>query len=122
MHRNAAAIPPESVTELERTLRPLRRDVVLAPYTTFQIGGPADFFYEPQSADELARAILIARELDVPCFLLGRGANILIGDGGFRGLVIRCGARHLEIRTDERRLWVESGAIMYPDVIYTAVN
>lgn len=122
MHRNAASIPPKSLEELERAVGPVRRDVVLAPYTTFQIGGPADLFYEPQSADELARVILIARELSIPYFLLGRGANILIGDGGFRGLVIRCGARHLEIRHDERRLWVESGAIVYPDVIHTAVN
>jgi UDP-N-acetylmuramate dehydrogenase len=65
------------------------RGVQLAPFTTFKIGGPADFFYEARNADELARAILAARNHDVPHFVLGLGANILIGDRGFRGLVIR---------------------------------
>lgn len=110
--------------DLERSFGPpsVRRNVELGPFTTFQIGGPADLFVEPHSADDLARAILLAREHGVPYFLLGRGANILIGDGGFRGLVIRSGARHLEVDTDRHRLWVESGAIVYPDVIHTAVN
>lgn len=100
----------------------IRKDVVLGPYTTFQIGGPADLFYEASSDDELAEAIMLAREHGIRHFLLGRGANILIGDGGFRGLVIRNAARHLRVDPETMRLWVESGAIMYPDVIHTAVN
>lgn len=111
-----------STLELRLGSNRIRRDVELGPFTTFQIGGPADLFFEAESDDELAEAILAARELSIPYFLLGRGANILIGDRGFRGLVIRSGARHLEVRPDEARLWVESGAIMYPDVIHTAVN
>lgn len=100
----------------------LGRGVILGPFTTFQIGGPADLFYEAHTADELARAIVLAREHAIPYFLLGRGANILIGDGGFRGLVVRSAARHLKVDPSTSRLWVESGAIMFPDVIHTAVN
>ena len=100
----------------------LRRDVVLAPYTTFKIGGPADFFVEAHSADELAEAVRIARAYAVPHFLLGVGANIVIGDRGFRGLVIRNAARHIEVRPEARQLWAESGAIFYPDVIEQAVQ
>ena len=100
----------------------LQRDVPLARFTTFQIGGPADLYYESQTADELARALLICRERDVPCFLLGRGANILIGDRGFRGLVIRNTAKHAQIDRKAGRLWVESGAIVYPDLIELAVS
>ena len=88
-----------------------RRDVPLAPYTTFKIGGPADLFCEPESGDELARAVLAARELEVPYFVLGLGANILIGDRGFRGLVIRNAAHH-ERWSENGKLWVESGAVM----------
>jgi UDP-N-acetylmuramate dehydrogenase len=53
---------------LERRLHALqpRRDVELAPYTTFKIGGPADLFCEPASADDLALAVSSARELGVP--------------------------------------------------------
>src|SRR5687768_14428722 len=72
----------------------VERDVVLAPFTTFKIGGPADLFVEATSADELAGTLLAARAAGVPHFLLGLGANILVGDLGFRGLVVRNRAAH----------------------------
>lgn len=99
----------------------VRWDEVLAPYTTFRIGGPADLFYEPRTAGELARAILAAREHGVPFFLLGMGANILIGDRGFRGLVIRNTARHMEVLPDGK-VWAESGAVVFPELIELAVS
>jgi UDP-N-acetylmuramate dehydrogenase len=111
---------PES---LRRALGPgrLRSGEVLAPYTTFRIGGPADLFYEATTADELATAILAARESGLPFFLLGLGANILIGDRGFRGLVIRNAAKHVEVFPAEARLRAESGAVVWPDLIETAI-
>ncbi|HWM95314.1 MAG TPA: UDP-N-acetylmuramate dehydrogenase [Thermoanaerobaculia bacterium] len=99
----------------------VRRGEILAPYTTFRIGGPADLFYEPETAEELARAILAAREHGVPYFLLGMGANILFGDRGFRGLVIRNTARHMEVRPGGQ-VWAESGAVVYPELIELAVS
>ncbi|MFM8909780.1 MAG: UDP-N-acetylenolpyruvoylglucosamine reductase, partial [Gemmatimonadota bacterium] len=67
----------------------LRRDVPLAPYTTFRIGGPADLLYDATTAEELATAVMAARRAEIPVFVLGLGANILIGDLGFHGLVVR---------------------------------
>jgi len=103
--------------------RHTRRNEPLAPYTTFKIGGPADLFFEATSADALANAVLAARRNDVPYFVLGLGANVLIGDRGFRGLVIRNTARRHEFREsgDECRLWTESGAIV-KDLILESVN
>jgi UDP-N-acetylmuramate dehydrogenase len=98
----------------------LTRHVALAPYTTFRIGGPADLFYTAESADDLARALLAARETGVPHFILGLGANILVGDRGFRGLVIHNRARRFEF-DDDARLWAESGAIV-ADLIPEAVR
>jgi UDP-N-acetylmuramate dehydrogenase len=83
----------------------------LAPYTTFRIGGPADLFYTTDSAEDLARAVTAARETGVPWFVLGLGANILVGDKGFRGIVIRNCARHVRFG-EHGELWVESGAVM----------
>ena len=88
----------------------VRRSEPLAPYTTFRIGGPADVFYTATSADDLANTVTAARDADVPFFILGLGANILVGDKGFRGLVIRNAAE--AFRFDGNRLWVESGAVM----------
>jgi UDP-N-acetylmuramate dehydrogenase len=101
----------------------LKRNEPVAPYTTFKIGGPADVFYEAASGDDLATAVLAARELGVPHFVLGLGANILVGDRGFRGLVIRNTASRYEFREEgaECRLWVESGAVM-KDLIQQAVR
>lgn len=100
----------------------LRRNERLAPLTTFKIGGPADLLFEATSADTLANAVLAARELDVPYFVLGLGANVLIGDRGFRGLVIRNTSRHHEFREegDVCHLWTESGAVV-KDLIQESV-
>lgn len=100
----------------------VKKDVKLAPFTTFKIGGPADWFVEARSADELADAVNAAREVGVPWFVLGVGANILVGDGGFRGLVVRNCADRIRVDRRKRRLVAESGAIFYPDVIEAAVS
>jgi UDP-N-acetylmuramate dehydrogenase len=109
--------------ELAARLDPARleRDVVLAPYTTFKIGGPADLLYRARTPDELATAVLAARELEVPFFLLGLGANILVGDGGFRGLVIRNEVRGIEF-LDDVRVRAGSGAKVYIDLIHATVS
>ena len=101
----------------------IRRDEVLAPYTTFRIGGPADLYFEASTAAELADAVRISRELDVPYFVLGLGANILVGDKGFRGFVIRNTARHHEFREhgDRCLLWTESGGVV-KDLIIESVR
>jgi UDP-N-acetylmuramate dehydrogenase len=105
-----------ALEQLAATLDPghVRRNEPLAPYTTFRIGGPADLYFEATSAEALASAVLSARSHRVPYFVLGLGANVLIGDAGFRGLVIRNLARAFEFRPDgERcRLWAESGAVV----------
>jgi UDP-N-acetylmuramate dehydrogenase len=99
----------------------LERSVPLAEYTTFKIGGPADVLYRARNAHELGAAIRAARELGVPHFLLGVGANILVGDGGFRGLVIRNEAEEIEF-LDETRVRAASGVRVYHDLIQATVK
>lgn len=96
----------------------LQHGVLLAPYTTYRIGGPADQFVTVRSQHELATAVIAAREAAVPWFLLGTGANILIGDRGVRGLVIH--NRAAEARLDGDRLTVESGATIAELIELTA--
>jgi UDP-N-acetylmuramate dehydrogenase len=110
---SAPAIPAAALETVAAALagNRLERNAPLAPYTTFKIGGPADLLYEADSADALAHAIVTARRAEVPYFVLGLGANILVADKGVRGLVIRNTASHF-IFSDDGRLWVESGAVM----------
>ncbi|AHY47732.1 murB: UDP-N-acetylenolpyruvoylglucosamine reductase [Rubrobacter radiotolerans] len=64
-------------------------DEPLSRYTAWKIGGPADALLEPKSVDELVEAVRTAREKGVPVTVLGGGTNVLVRDGGIRGLVIR---------------------------------
>lgn len=98
----------------------LERRVMLAPMTTFRIGGPADLLYRARTADEMVRAIRVVREIGMPYFVLGRGANILVGDGGFRGLVIRCEVGGIDF-LDEVRVRAGAGVDTFHDLIDATV-
>lgn len=63
----------------------------MARYTTFRIGGKADYFFVPEDEEDLKRGVAFAKEKGIPCFILGNGSNILVSDKGIRGVVI-----HLE--------------------------
>jgi UDP-N-acetylenolpyruvoylglucosamine reductase len=66
----------------------LREDEPLAKRTTLRVGGHAEFYLEPASEEELSHALRVCTANAVPVFILGRGSNLLIRDGGIRGLVI----------------------------------
>jgi UDP-N-acetylmuramate dehydrogenase len=68
----------------------------LAPLTTFGIGGPARWFAEATSEDDIAAACEWAREQNVPLFVLGGGSNVLISDRGFPGLVVLVALKGIE--------------------------
>ncbi|NTU66786.1 MAG: UDP-N-acetylmuramate dehydrogenase [Candidatus Moranbacteria bacterium] len=67
----------------------IKKDVVLAPFTTFRIGGPAKYFTEVGNEDEMKEALSYAKENSLEFFVMGGGSNLLISDNGFDGLVIR---------------------------------
>ena len=89
-----------------------RREVALAPYTSARIGGPADVLVTVRSVDELAEAVTMLWEAETPYVLLGGGSNVLISDGGVRGIVILNRAKAVSFRNESQlTLWAESGAV-----------
>jgi len=66
----------------------VRVDEPLAKRTTLRVGGPADLYVEPASEDDLAATLRFCGERELKFFVLGRGSNLLVRDGGFRGVVI----------------------------------
>ncbi len=71
----------------------LQRNISLAFYTTFKIGGKAKFFYIAKSNNDLIKAVNKAKKSRVHFFILGNGSNILVSDKGFDGLVIKISAK-----------------------------
>jgi UDP-N-acetylmuramate dehydrogenase len=67
----------------------VEREVPLAPFTTFKVGGPAEWFVQPASGAEVAIALQVAHAHGVPVTVLGGGSNVLVADRGIRGLVLR---------------------------------
>jgi UDP-N-acetylmuramate dehydrogenase len=76
------------------------RDEPLAPHTSLRIGGPADFFLRVASEKDLLDAIQVARENELPVFLLGGGTNLLVADRGIRGVVLQNGWRESSVDGD----------------------
>lgn len=76
----------------------IQKDVVLAPYTTYKIGGPAKFFVIATNPEELAEAEKLGKEQNLLIFILGGGSNLLISDEGWPGLVIKVAISGLEFQ------------------------
>lgn len=81
----------------------------LAKHVNMKIGGPAKFFVEGKTSQDIIDAVAIAKEHEVPFFILGGGSNTLISDEGFLGLVIKAANRGIRIEGDS--VTAEAGAI-----------
>jgi len=89
----------------------VRANEPLAKRTTLRVGGPADVYAEPASEADLAAALHFAAQQHLPVFVLGRGSNLLIRDGGVRGLVICLAQPHFtRIAVADERLHCGAGA------------
>jgi UDP-N-acetylmuramate dehydrogenase len=90
----------------------MQENVLLAPYTSARIGGPADVLLSCRSADELAETIARLWELGMPYTLLGGGSNVLVSDRGVRGVVVLNRARDVRFEAGEQPyVRAESGAV-----------
>ncbi len=96
----------------------LQEHVALAPFTTFHIGGPARYFIEAKSDDDIREALEFAREKKLPLFVLGAGSNVLVPDEGVQAVVLKIAITNLDIRCP--RLIVGASA-RWDDVVDTAV-
>ena len=84
----------------------------MARYTTFRAGGPADVMVNINAPAEIAVALRAAKAANVPVTLIGNGSNLLVRDGGIRGLVIRMGSDCSAIRREGDCIVAQAGALM----------
>lgn len=80
----------------------------MAAHTSLKVGGPADLYAAPQDLADLERLVRVAAEARVPVFVVGAGSNLLVRDGGVRGVVVRL-SRLAAVRLEGDRLYAEAG-------------
>ena len=108
----------DNVTKrLQAILEPedLLFDEPMKDYTTFRVGGPAKWMAAPQDEQQLRVILKICRKLQIPCFILGRGSNLLVSDAGYRGVIIQLYSRFAgyEILHDNCESAVDKADVVY---------
>ena len=90
----------------------LLRDEPMSAHTTFRVGGPADLMFFPENAEQLCAAMDAAQACGTDVLVMGNGSNMLVRDGGVRGLVIVLGERFSGICVEGETLTAQAGASM----------
>ncbi|MDO4270763.1 MAG: UDP-N-acetylmuramate dehydrogenase [Eubacteriales bacterium] len=108
----------EHISELAAALRVAAPDIEIKEnepmrrHTTFAIGGPADLFLSPKTAEELAAVLAVLRQRQIPLLLLGNGSNMLVSDEGVRGAVV-CMTELDDVRAEDGgTVTAEAGALL----------
>lgn len=96
----------------------LSREVPLAPFTSFQVGGPARFFTTAHTLDQLEQALSFARREEVPFLIVGGGSNLLVSDSGFEGIAIRLQLKGIKV--EGRRIEAQAGVDLMAVVEHAA--
>jgi len=109
------------VSTLHRLFPSAKFDEPLKRYTAWKIGGPADALLEPGSVDELIEASEKASEHGVPITILGGGTNVLVRDGGIRGLTIRLAKSLTDVEIEGRQVTADAG-VLYPVLANTTAG
>lgn len=87
-------------------------DYPMKEVTSFQIGGPVDYFVEPRSEEELKDVIVSVERDEMPWMIMGKGTNMVVSDKGIRGAVIRLENYFSDVHVDGVRVIAQSGASM----------
>jgi UDP-N-acetylmuramate dehydrogenase len=109
------------VSTLQRLFPRAKFDEPLKRYTAWKIGGPADALLEPTDAEELIEAVEMARGHGVPVTVLGGGTNVLVRDGGIRGLTIRLAKSLTGVQINGCSVTAEAG-VLYPVLANTTAG
>lgn len=88
---------------------PVLLDEPMKKHTTFRTGGPADYYFLPQTTEGVVSSVLFCREKGLPYFIIGNGSNLLVSDEGYRGAVIEIGGPLGRIRNEGESLYAQAG-------------
>ncbi len=106
----AAMHSAHMIDRLPKVRGRLTADAPLAQVTWFRVGGPAEVMFRPADIDDLS-AFLAAKPADVPVTVIGVASNLLVRDGGIKGVVVRLGRGFVEIETKDNIVTAGAGAL-----------
>jgi UDP-N-acetylmuramate dehydrogenase len=120
MLNNRAYAVPEGGVKMEHLkidiegsgIENIRFNELMSQHTSFKVGGPADIFIEPNNVEELKKALSFVRQHKLPYYVIGNGTNLLIGDKGIRGAIIKVGESFSGIDIDGDEITVECGVLL----------
>ncbi|GAB5615618.1 UDP-N-acetylmuramate dehydrogenase [Faecalimonas canis] len=101
----------DRVTEIIDKERVLTNEP-MSKHTTFRIGGPVDYFVCPENIEEVQKVVCLCNEMDMPFYLLGNGSNLLVGDKGYRGVIIRLYKQMDKIEVSGTKIKAQAGALL----------
>lgn len=85
---------------------------LMSQHTTFKIGGPADYFLVPEKSGDVGAIVRLCKKEGIPYFILGNGSNLLVGDGGYRGVVIQIYKNMSAVKTEGTTITAQAGALL----------
>jgi UDP-N-acetylmuramate dehydrogenase len=110
-----------SASDLKKVIRGVVKDnEPMSMHTTYGVGGPADVYVEPADGDDLAVLLEWLRSHDLPWFVFGGGANLLVADKGIRGVVIHMGKAFSRLNVSGDRLNAGAGAVLAKVILAAA--
>ncbi|MEF9916862.1 MAG: UDP-N-acetylmuramate dehydrogenase [Lachnospiraceae bacterium] len=90
----------------------IKIDEPMSKYTTFRIGGTADFLVTPLNSKELQQVIQLCEKESMPYYVIGNGSNLLVGDKGYRGVIIQLYKQMDRIEVEDSRIKAQAGALL----------
>lgn len=99
----------------------LALDEPMSKHTTFRIGGPADLLVEPSGTNQLVALLRLFKRFDIPYFVMGNGSNLLVGDKGIRGAVVKLSGKMSACDVSNTKITAQSG-IKLARLAQTALN
>ncbi|MBM2820944.1 MAG: murB, partial [Candidatus Berkelbacteria bacterium] len=100
------------IKKINEIIPAIREHVVMSDFTTWRVGGVADYFIETKNVQDLSRVVKLAIENKIPYFVLGNGSNILFSDYGFPGLVIKNSTENMAVLKEKSQIIADSGVML----------
>ena len=97
-----------TITKQENVMK----DEPMKKHTTFRIGGPADYFVTPESREEIQAIVELCKKEEIPYSVIGNGSNLLVGDKGYRGVILQIFKKMNQIRVEENKIYAGAGALL----------